>query len=180
MGVLNVTPDSFSDGGKYLAPELAIERGVQMAEDGADIIDIGAESTRPGAEPISYEEELQRITPVLEGLLKQIDVPISIDTYKSSVAEAVLQIGAKIINDISGLRFDPRMKEVVAKYQAPVVIMHIKGEPLNMQRNPHYDNLIREIYDYLSDSIELAVKAGIKHSRSNWASAPSGWSIGLP
>ena len=165
MGILNVTPDSFSDGGKYLAPELAIERGVQMAEDGADIIDIGAESTRPGAEPISYEEELQRIIPVLEGLLKQIDVPISIDTYKSSVAEAVLQIGAKIINDISGLRFDPRMKEVVAKYQAPVVIMHIKGEPLNMQRNPHYDNLIREIYDYLSDSIELAVKAGIKQEK---------------
>jgi dihydropteroate synthase len=165
MGILNVTPDSFSDGGKYLAPELAIERGVQMAEDGADIIDIGAESTRPGAEPISYEEELQRIIPVLEGLLKQIDVPISIDTYKSSVAEAVLQIGAKIINDISGLRFDPRMKEVVAKYQAPVVIMHIKGEPLNMQRNPHYDNLIREIYDYLYDSIELAVKAGIKQEK---------------
>jgi dihydropteroate synthase len=165
MGTLNVTPDSFFDGGKYLTLELAIERGVQMAEDGADIIDIGAESTRPGAEPISVEQELQRIIPVLKGLLRQIDVPISIDTYKSFVAETVLQIGANIINDISGLRFDPKMKEVVAKYQAPVVIMHIKGEPRNMQRNPHYDNLIREIYDYLSDSIELAVKAGIKQEK---------------
>lgn len=165
MGILNVTPDSFSDGGKYLTPGLAIERGIQMAEDGADIIDIGAESTRPGAEPISIEEELQRIIPVLEGLLKQVDVPISIDTYKSSVAETVLKIGANIINDISGLRFDPKMKDVVAKYQVPVVIMHIKGEPRNMQHHPNYEDLIGEIYDYLSASIQLAETAGIKQEK---------------
>jgi dihydropteroate synthase len=165
MGILNVTPDSFSDGGKYLTPALAIERGIQMAEDDVDIIDIGAESTRPGAEPISIEAELQRIIPVLEGLLKQVDVPISIDTYKSSVAETVLKIGANIINDISGLRFDPKMKDVVAKYHVPVVIMHIKGEPRNMQHHPNYEDLIGEIYGYLSASIQLAETAGIKQEK---------------
>ncbi len=165
MGILNVTPDSFSDGGKYLTRGLAIERGMQMAEDGADIIDIGAESTRPGAEPISIKEELQRIIPVLEGLLKQVDVPISVDTYKSSVADIVLKAGANIINDISGLRFDPKMKEVVAKYQAPVVIMHIKGEPRNMQHNPYYEDLIDEIYEYLAASIQLAETSGIKRDK---------------
>lgn len=165
MGILNVTPDSFSDGGKYLIPELAIERGIQMAEYGADIIDIGAESTRPGAEPISIEVELQRIIPVLEGLLKQVAVPISVDTYKSSVAETVLKIGANMINDISGLRFDPKMKEVVSKFQVPVVIMHIKGQPRNMQQNPYYDDLISEIYGYLAESIQLAELAGIKREK---------------
>jgi dihydropteroate synthase len=162
MGILNVTPDSFSDGGKYFDSELAIERGIQMTEDGADIIDIGAESTRPGAEPVSAGEELQRIIPVLDGLLKQLDVLISVDTYKSSVAEAVLKAGAHLINDISGLRFDPKMSEVVAKYQVPVIIMHIKGQPRNMQQNPYYDDLIGEIYEYLAEGIQLAEGAGIK------------------
>ena len=162
MGILNVTPDSFSDGGKYFDPELAIERGIQMAEDGADIIDIGAESTRPGAEPVSAEEELQRLIPVLDGMLKQVDVLISVDTYKSSVAETVLKAGAHFINDISGLRFDPKMRDVVAKYRVPVIIMHIKGQPRNMQQNPHYDDLIGEIYAYLEQCTQLAEAAGIK------------------
>ncbi|UCE08863.1 MAG: dihydropteroate synthase [bacterium] len=161
MGILNVTPDSFSDGGEYYQPEQAIERGIQMAEHGADIIDIGAESTRPGAEPISVEEELRRLIPVVEELLKRVDVPISIDTYKSFIAETALKSGAHIINDISGLRFDPQMKHIVAKYQVPVIIMHIKGQPKNMQQNPYYDDLIGEIYDYLAESIRNAEQAGI-------------------
>lgn len=161
MGILNVTPDSFSDGGYFLNPDLAIERGLQMVAEGADIIDVGAESTRPGANPITIEEELGRLIPVLEGLKKSVTVPISIDTYKSAVAETALKAGAHLINDISGLRFDPRMKDVVARYQVPVVIMHIKGEPRNMQVNPHYDDLMGEIYDYLDHSIIVAGRAGI-------------------
>jgi len=161
MGILNITPDSFSDGGKFLQPGQAIEHGLRMVEEGVDIIDIGAESTRPGAEPVSVEEELRRLLPVLEGLLKRVDIPISIDTYKASVAETVLKTGASMINDISGLRFDNRMKDVVAKYQVPIIIMHIKGEPRNMQQNPYYDDLIGEIYEYLAASIHLAVKTGI-------------------
>lgn len=165
IGILNVTPDSFSDGGKFYRAELAIERGIQMTEEGADIIDIGAESTRPGAEPISIEEELQRLMPVLEGLLKKIAVPISVDTYKSAIANAALKAGAHIINDISGLRFDPNMKEVIARYQVPVIIMHIKGEPRNMQQNPCYDDLIGEIHEYLAESIRLAEQAGISRKK---------------
>ncbi len=161
MGILNVTPDSFSDGGKYFEPELAIERGLRMAEEGADIIDIGAESTRPGAEPVTVEEELRRMIPVLKGLLKKTNIPISIDTYKSSVAEASLRAGAQMINDISGLRFDPQMKEVIARFQVPVILMHIKGEPRNMQQNPIYEDLIGEIYVYLAESIRIARGARI-------------------
>ena len=165
MGILNVTPDSFSDGGKFLQPGQAIEHGIQMVEDGADIIDIGAESTRPGAEPVSVDEELRRIIPIVEGLLKQVDVPISVDSYKSSVAETALKAGAQMINDISGLRFDPQMRHVIAEYRVPVIIMHIKGEPRNMQQNPHYDDLMGEIYGYLAESIQLAEAAGIKREK---------------
>lgn len=162
MGILNVTPDSFADGGKYFDPARAIERGIQMAEEGADIIDIGAESTRPGAEPVAVEEELRRIIPVVEGLLSEVDIPISIDTYKSFVAETALNAGAQLINDISGLRFDPQMKEVVARFQVPIVIMHIKGKPRNMQQDPYYENLIGEIYEYLAESMRIAREAGIR------------------
>lgn len=165
MGILNVTPDSFSDGGKFDDPKKAIERGLQMAEEGADIIDIGAESTRPGAEPLPAEDELNRIIPVLEGLRHRIDTPISIDTYKSTVAEAALKAGAHLINDISGLRFDPRMKEIVAQYRIPVVMMHIKGEPRNMQQNPHYDDVIGEIHDYFAEGIRSAAAAGIDRNK---------------
>lgn len=162
MGILNITPDSFSDGGEFFSADQAIERGVQMAGEGADIIDIGAESTRPGAEPISTKVELNRLLPVLDQLLKKTDVPISVDTYKSEVAEAALSAGAHIINDISGLRFDPVMKDVVARYQAPVIIMHIKGEPKNMQIDPYYDDVMGEISDYLAESIRMAEAAGVK------------------
>lgn len=165
MGILNVTPDSFSDGGKFFQPGQAIEHGIQMAEDGADIVDIGAESTRPGAKPVAADEELRRIIPILEGLLKQVAVPISIDTYKSSVAETALEAGAQMINDISGLRFDPQMRHVIAKYRVPVVIMHIKGEPRNMQQHPYYGDLIGEISGYLAESIQLAEEAGIQREK---------------
>lgn len=165
MGILNVTPDSFSDGGIFLDSARAIAHGMEMAAEGADIIDIGAESTRPGAEPISEAEELRRLLPVVEGLAAKIDVPISIDTYKSGVASAALEAGAAMINDISGLRFDPRLKEVAAAHQVPVIIMHIKGEPRNMQQNPRYDDLIGEILQYLGESIQQALGAGIDRSK---------------
>lgn len=161
MGILNITPDSFSDGGLYLEKSIAIKRAKQMVEDGADIIDIGGESTRPGAEPVSLAEELNRTIPVIESLAKEIKVPISIDTYKSVVAERAINAGASIVNDISGLRFDPKMAEVVAKYQVPVILMHIKGTPRNMQKEPFYENVIVEIKQYLEDSIKIALNSGI-------------------
>ncbi|MDZ7330834.1 MAG: dihydropteroate synthase [candidate division KSB1 bacterium] len=165
MGILNVTPDSFSDGGEYFEPDRAIARGMELARQGADIIDVGAESTRPGAEPISAEEEIARLLPVIRGLANLVDVPISVDTYKAPVAEAALHAGANMINDISGLRFDPDMKFVVARFQVPVVLMHIKGQPKNMQQDPHYDDVIGEICDYLAESIEMALAAGIPRDR---------------
>jgi len=161
MGILNVTPDSFSDGGKFLEPARAIEQGIRMAEEGADIIDIGGESTRPGSDPISPQQELDRILPVVEALVKEVKVPLSVDTYKSEVARQALQAGAHLVNDISAMRFDPRMPEVVRKLDVPVVLMHIKGTPKNMQVNPHYDDLIGEITQYLDDAIEQARAAGV-------------------
>lgn len=162
MGILNVTPDSFSDGGQYYDPELAIKRGIELAEEGADMIDIGAESTRPGSAPISVEEELRRLLPVVEALLTEVQIPISVDTYKAEVAAEVLNKGVHLINDISGLHFDPAMKNVLSTYQVPVVVMHIKGTPKDMQINPHYDDLMGEIHDYLSNCVAMALEAGIK------------------
>jgi len=164
MGILNVTPDSFFDGGKYINFKKAVERGLQIAEEGADLIDIGGESTRPGAEPVSVDEELKRVIPVIESLSKKIDIPISIDTYKAKVAEEAINAGATIINDISGLRFDPQMPYIAAKYDTPVVIMHIKGTPKNMHINPVYDALIPEITEYLRNSIVIAKNAGVKEN----------------
>ena len=161
MGILNVTPDSFSDGGQYFDKSAAIKRAIQMAEDGADIIDIGGESTRPGSQPLAIEEELRRTLPVIEALTKEINTPISIDTYKSEVAKRALDAGAAMVNDISGLRFDPEMPKVVSAYKVPVVIMHIKGTPKDMQKNPVYEALIPEIMDYLRDSIRSAKESGI-------------------
>jgi len=161
MGILNVTPDSFSDGGQFLAVADAVKHGIQMVEEGADIIDIGAESTRPGAEPISSDHELSRLLPVIEKLKQETNVPISVDTYKAKVAEAAIQSGADIINDISGLRFDEEMKKIAATYGTPVVIMHIKGEPKNMQLNPQYDDVIGEIFSFLEESKQMAIEAGI-------------------
>lgn len=165
MGILNVTPDSFSDGGKFLEEEKAVAHALEMISKGADIIDVGAESTRPGAEPVSLEEELRRIVPVIEKLRQQTDVPISVDTYKAKVAEEAIKAGADIVNDISGLRFDPDMKKIVAKYETPTVVMHIKGEPRNMQKNPFYEDVITEIYRYLAESVKLAEDAGLPREK---------------
>jgi len=161
MGILNVTPDSFYDGGQYFDSSRAVERVYQMVEEGADLIDIGGESTRPGADPLSTSEEMQRVLPVIEKLQGKISVPVSIDTRKSEVAEAALQAGAHLVNDISGLRFDPKMASTVARYRVPVVLMHIKGSPKDMQKKPEYKDLIGEIYDYLNQSIRKALDAGI-------------------
>jgi len=161
MGVLNVTPDSFSDGGAYLDPALALERAMTMADEGADIIDIGGESTRPGAKEVSSEEELRRIIPVIEAVAKKVDVPVSVDTYKAKVAKRALESGASIINDISGLRFDPEMADVAASMDCPIIMMHIRGTPADMQLNPVYASLMDEVIDYLKWSIAIAQKAGV-------------------
>jgi len=161
MGILNITPDSFSDGGKYNDLESALIRAKKMENAGADIIDIGAESSRPYSDRISAEEEKKRLLPVLKEVLKVTTVPISIDSYKSSVVRAALKEGASIVNDISGLRFDEKMAETAAEFSAPVIIMHIQGRPENMQDNPSYQNLIFEIKKYLWDGIKIAKEAGI-------------------
>jgi dihydropteroate synthase len=161
MGVLNVTPDSFSDGGLFFDKSTAVKRALQMVEEGADIIDIGGESTRPGSEPITIEEELKRTIPVIEVLSKNVKIPLSIDTYKSEVAKRALDAGASLVNDISGLRFDPKMPEIVSEYKVPVVIMHIRGNPRDMQQNPVYEALIPEIMDYLRAGMIIARQAGI-------------------
>jgi dihydropteroate synthase len=165
MGVLNVTPDSFSDGGKFFKSDDAVRQGMEMIEQGADMIDVGGESTRPGSDPLPTEDELSRVIPVIESLSAESDVPISIDTYKAEVARRALDAGAQMINDISALRFDPGMKEVVQEYRVPVVLMHIKGTPKEMQKDPHYDDVIAEITEYLRQSIKMAEEAGISRER---------------
>ncbi len=162
MGILNVTPDSFTDGGRFFDKDIAIEHGIQMAADGADIIDVGGESTRPGSDSVGYEEEIRRTIPVIKTLSKRVGIPISIDTYKAGVAERALDAGASLVNDISGLRFDHRVPEVAARYEVPVVIMHMKGSPKNMQINPVYGALIPEIMDYMRAGIRTALDAGIR------------------
>lgn len=164
MGVINITPDSFSDGGQYFDPLRAVERAHQMIEDGADILDIGGESTRPGSHAVPLAEELRRTIPVIEKLASLISIPISIDTCKAEVARHALDAGASIVNDISGLRFDFNMAAVVARYQAGVCLMHIKGTPRDMQINPSYEALTPEIMDYLRESIGTAHDAGISDS----------------
>ncbi len=165
MGILNVTPDSFSDGGVFFSKEEAVEQALRMVEDGADVIDIGGESTRPGAEKVSVKEEIRRTISVIEALAQSVSVPLSIDTYKSPVAEAALAAGASLINDISGLRFDSKMANVAARNDVPVIIMHIRGTPENMQKNPSYVALVPEIMDYLYGSIDIARSAGVSDSR---------------
>ena len=165
MGILNLTPDSFYDGGKFKNKKEAIAEAVKMEEEGADIIDIGGESTRPGSEPVSWKEELKRVMPVLKEVRKKIKIPISIDTYKSEVAKEALEEGAEIVNDISGLSFDKRMAEIVSRYNAYCVIMHIKGRPKTMQKRVYYRDVIKEIYDYLKEKIAYAEKMGIKREK---------------
>jgi dihydropteroate synthase len=164
MGILNLTPNSFYDGGKFISPADSIKYAAKMVEDGADIIDVGAESSRPGSDPISSDEEIERLKPVLPEL-SRLNVPISIDTYKLSVARWALDRGASIINDISGLRFDPEMAKVVSEYKAPVVIMHTYGKPKTMQDNPQYKSLLNEIVNYLKESIKIGVDAGINFDK---------------
>lgn len=165
MGILNVTPDSFSDGGCYADPAKAIERAVQMAEEGADLIDIGGESTRPGAPLVSADEEIQRILPVVEALTTRLDIPISIDTWKSQVASAALSAGAEIINDISGLNFDPEMAAVCAQHRAGIVVMHTRGTPQTMQCHTEYDDLMGELTTSLLASAATAATAGVSQQQ---------------
>ncbi|MEW6662217.1 MAG: dihydropteroate synthase [Bacillota bacterium] len=165
MGILNITADSFFDGGLYHTLDRAVARAKEMVAEGADIIDIGGESTRPFADPVPMEEEIARIIPVLERLVEEVNVPISVDTYKSEVARLALERKATIINDISGLRADPRMAEVVAEFGCPVVVMHIKGTPKNMQENPTYEDVVGEVMEYLHGSIDIALRAGVQKEK---------------
>ncbi|MGH9195920.1 MAG: dihydropteroate synthase, partial [Acidimicrobiia bacterium] len=165
MGVLNVTPDSFSDGGLFSDRESAIRHGVEMVEDGADIIDVGGESTRPGADPVSVSDELERVVPVIKQLAKEVDAAISIDTMKAEVAEAALEAGASIVNDVSALRSDPLMEEVVASSEAGVVLMHMQGEPRTMQKEPHYQNVVEEVSRALHIWAEKAQTSGVEFDR---------------
>ena len=161
MGVLNVTPDSFSDGGLFLEKDKAVAQGLRMVEEGADFIDVGGESTRPGSKPLESQEELRRVLPVIESLAREVDVPISIDTYKPEVAQRAIDAGAQIVNDISGLKFDPHLASVVARADLPLVVMHIRGTPETMQQNVHYGSLFSEILLSLKESIRRAGSAGL-------------------
>lgn len=165
MGVLNVTPDSFSDGGKYAQPELAIKHALAMEQAGADILDIGGESTRPGSEETSASQELDRILPVLEGLRGRLKIPVSVDTRRSTVAELALRAGAEIINDVSGLKNDARIAEVAAKYGVPLILMHMRGEPATMQRGPFARDVIKDVTRGLRESAAKARKAGVAKSQ---------------
>ncbi|NOZ73803.1 MAG: dihydropteroate synthase [FCB group bacterium] len=162
MGILNVTPDSFSDGGQYLNPDAAIEHGLQMEKDGAHILDIGGESTRPGAMPVAVEAEIQRVIPVIKGLREKSSIPISVDTYKSEVAQAALEAGASMINDISGLNFDPRIVDIAAQFDCPVVVMHIAGTPQTMQNNPVYTDVVTDIVAFFEIQVERLIRKGLK------------------
>jgi len=165
MGVLNVTPDSFSDGGLYFTLDKAIGHAKALERAGADIIDVGGESSRPFSQPVPLEEELRRVIPVIKAIFAEIKIPISIDTYKAKVAQEAIEAGAKIVNDISALRFDKDMARVVADYKTPVVLMHMKGTPRDMQINPHYENVLQEVYDFLADRIDYALSQGINEGQ---------------
>jgi dihydropteroate synthase len=162
MGIINVTPDSFYDGGKRLDPGRAVADSMAQVEAGADVIDIGGESTRPGARTVSLTEELQRVLPVIRGLRRKVNVPISIDTYKAQVAQAALTEGADIVNDISALRFDPAMALLVAAEKVPVVLMHMQGTPQIMQAEPRYHDVLREVGDFLATRVKFSVEAGVE------------------
>ena len=162
MGILNVTPDSFTDGGKFLDSNTAVNHAMDMIADGADIIDIGGESTRPFSDPVSEREELSRVISVIKKLREKTDTVISIDTTKSSVADNACNIGADIVNDISGLSFDRRMIDIIIKHDCPIILMHILGNPKTMQDNPSYDNLISDINNHLLDRANFALNKGVK------------------
>ena len=165
MGILNITPDSFSDGGDFFEKNIAIDRALEMVEQGAEIIDIGGESTRPFSDPVSLKEEISRVIPVIEGICKESDVCISIDTTKSKVASEALEAGASLINDISAMEIDSLMVDVALKFNCPIVLMHMKGIPKNMQDNPQYESLISDIKEYLLARIDFAVSKGIDRNK---------------
>jgi len=161
MGVLNITPDSFSDGGKFLTPSRAVQHALALEKAGADILDIGAESTRPGSEGISVAEELRRLLPVLQALCGKLKIPVSIDTRKSAVAEIALGAGAQIINDVSGLRHDPLVGAVAARHRVPLILMHMRGEPRTMQKTPFARDVMKDVTEGLRTSIRKARQAGV-------------------
>jgi dihydropteroate synthase len=165
MGVLNVTPDSFSEGSLYFDKEKAVDRGLELVQEGADIIDVGGESSRPGSDPVPREEEMRRIIPVISDLKKKTSVLISVDTTKSEVAEAAVDAGADMVNDISAFRFDPRMSSLIAKIDIPVILMHMKGTPKTMQDNPHYDDVLGEVKAFLRERIKEAQNKGVKKEK---------------
>jgi dihydropteroate synthase len=164
MGVLNVTPDSFSDGGHHITASDAVRRAMEMAGQGADIIDVGGESSRPGAEPVSAEVEAQRVLPVIEEIRRRSDMPISIDTYHAATARAALDAGADMVNDISALRFDPEMARLIAERRVPVILMHMLGTPRSMQQNPSYDNCVEEIAEFFRERIAFCEQSGISRT----------------
>lgn len=165
MGILNVTPDSFSDGGEFFTQEDAVAQGLRLEEAGADILDIGGESTRPFSEPVSAEEEIRRVCPVIESLAKRLSIPISIDTTKAAVARSALDAGASIVNDIGALRFDPDMAPLAAERNVPVILMHMLGTPKTMQVDPHYVDVVADIRSFLEDAVKRAMQAGIRRDR---------------
>jgi len=165
MGVVNVTPDSFSDGGRFFDSSAAVAQGEKLAAEGAAIIDIGGESTRPFSDPVSTEEEIRRVVPVIEKLAQRISIPISIDTTKAAVARRALQTGASIINDVSALRFDPDLAAVAAEFEVPIILMHMLGDPKSMQVEPRYADLVGEIRQFLADAVQRAVDRGISPAK---------------
>jgi dihydropteroate synthase len=163
VGILNITPDSFSDGGEFFDPGAAAEHAATMLDEGADILDVGGESTRPGSDPVSQEEEIQRVIPVLERILSvRPEAVISVDTYRSGTATAALEAGTSLVNDVTALRGDPRMVSVIEEAECPVILMHMQGEPKTMQKEPHYVDVVREVRDFLAERAEYAVAAGIR------------------
>jgi dihydropteroate synthase len=165
MGIVNVTPDSFSDGGAYLDPQRAVAHGVELVRQGADLLDIGGESSRPGSAPVSVEEELARVLPVVRALAARVAVPLSVDTTKAEVAERALEAGAHVINDITALRGDPALAEVVRRHRAGLVLMHMQGTPATMQQAPHYDEVVREVGEFLEARLQHASDLGIAISQ---------------
>jgi dihydropteroate synthase len=165
MGIVNVTPDSFSDGGQFYDSEAAIKHGIKLVSEGADILDIGGESTRPGSSEVSVDVELERVIPVIEGLAKEVEAPISIDTCKGEVARSAIKAGAVIINDISAMRSDPKIGDVAAENKTPIILMHMQGTPKNMQKNPVYGDVMGEIAQFLKERVDFARSKGILKDR---------------
>lgn len=166
MGILNATKDSFYPGSRIEDVENAVKRAIKMIEDGADILDIGGESTRPGSDPVTVEEEIERVAPVIKAIRdRDKDILISVDTYRSETAEAAIKVGADIINDISAMTFDEKMADVAVKYNVPIILMHIKGTPKDMQKNPHYDDVVKEVKDFFQERIDYGISKGIKRNK---------------